>query len=252
MISIAAGTRSLTRPEILSTSTVPPRSPAWPRSALGSLPVTVLTASEHSYPGLAPGGQARLQRGLGRRPGPLGLALIGLRTDPSRPDEPLHPARPARRRHRTESVGCSRDLHRSLHERHHHHEEPRPHHHHHRRRPLAASACSQSPSDTSSLPTTSDVQRIIDDRVQSGRSTGIVAGIVLPDGTTRVAGSGDDGGRPLDGDSVFEIGSITKTFTATLLTVMVHNDEVDLDDPVASLLPEGTSVPSQRWSPDHP
>ena len=110
---------------------------------------------------------------------------------------------------------------------------------------LAASACSQTPSDTSSLPATSDLQRIIDDRVQSGRSTGIVAGVVLPDGTTRVAGSGDDGGRRLDGDSVFEIGSITKTFTATLLAVMVHNDEVNLDDPVASLLPEGTSVPSR-------
>ena len=92
---------------------------------------------------------------------------------------------------------------------------------------------------------TSDVQRIVDERVQSGRSTGIVAGVLLPDGTTRVAGSGDDNGRPLDGDSVFEIGSITKTFTATLLAVMVHNDEVSLDDPVASLLPEGTSVPSR-------
>ena len=110
---------------------------------------------------------------------------------------------------------------------------------------LAASACSPTPSDTSSLPATSDLQRIIDDRVQSGRSTGIVAGVVLPDGTTRVAGSGDDNGRPLDGDSVFEIGSITKTFTATLLAVMVQNDEVNLDDPVASLLPAGTSVPSR-------
>ena len=113
---------------------------------------------------------------------------------------------------------------------------------------LVASACSSTASDTSSQPAqpaTSDVQRIVDERVQSGRSTGIVAGVVLPDSTTRVAGSGDDNRRPLDGDSVFEIGSITKTFTATLLAVMVHNGEVGLDDPVASLLPEGTSVPSR-------
>ena len=110
---------------------------------------------------------------------------------------------------------------------------------------LTAGACTNTPTDTSSAPTTSDLQRIIEDRVNSGRSTGVVAGVVLADGTTRVAGYGDDDGRLLDGDSVFEIGSITKTFTATLLAVMVHNDEVSLDDPVASLLPDGTSVPSR-------
>ena len=58
--------------------------------------------------------------------------------------------------------------------------------------------------------------------------------------------TGDAGnGRPLDGDTVFEIGSITKTFTTTLLALMVQDHAVDLDDPVASLLPAGTSVPSR-------
>jgi D-alanyl-D-alanine-carboxypeptidase/D-alanyl-D-alanine-endopeptidase len=108
---------------------------------------------------------------------------------------------------------------------------------------LTASACTNKPTDTSTGPTTSDLQRIVEDRVHSGRSTGIVAGVVLPDGTTRLAGYGEDHGRPLDGDSVFEIGSITKTFTATLLALMVQDHDVDLDDPVASLLPPGTSVP---------
>ncbi len=82
--------------------------------------------------------------------------------------------------------------------------------------------------------------------MQSGRSTGIVAGVVLPDGTTRVAGSGERATDDrLDGDTVFEIGSITKTFTATLLALMVQDHTVNLDDPVASLLPAGTSVPSR-------
>ncbi|MBA3748315.1 MAG: serine hydrolase, partial [Solirubrobacterales bacterium] len=40
-----------------------------------------------------------------------------------------------------------------------------------------------------------------------------------------------------DADSVFEIGSITKLFTGTLLAAMAHNGEVQLSDPVASLLP---------------
>ena len=39
--------------------------------------------------------------------------------------------------------------------------------------------------------------------------------------------------KPLDADSVFEIGSITKVFTAILLADMADRGEVALDDPVA-------------------
>ena len=41
-------------------------------------------------------------------------------------------------------------------------------------------------------------------------------------------------------DSVFEIGSITKTFTALLLAQMVQQGKVRLDEPVRELLPAGT------------
>lgn len=41
-------------------------------------------------------------------------------------------------------------------------------------------------------------------------------------------------------DSVFEIGSITKTFTALLLAQMVQQGKVQLDEPVRELLPSGT------------
>jgi CubicO group peptidase (beta-lactamase class C family) len=41
-------------------------------------------------------------------------------------------------------------------------------------------------------------------------------------------------------DSVFEIGSITKTFTATILAQMVEQGKVKLDEPVRELLPPGT------------
>ena len=111
---------------------------------------------------------------------------------------------------------------------------------------LAATTCLHTTSASASPPAVSELQRIVENRVQSGRSTGIVAGVVRPNGTTRVAGSGYAGnGRRLDRDTVFEIGSITKTFTATLLALMVQDDAVDLDDPVVSLLPAGTSVPSR-------
>ena len=59
-------------------------------------------------------------------------------------------------------------------------------------------------------------------------------------------------GRPLDGDTVFEIGSITKTFTATLLALMVQRRRrSSFDDPVASLLPDGHVGAEPGRSPDH-
>ena len=41
-------------------------------------------------------------------------------------------------------------------------------------------------------------------------------------------------------DSIFEIGSITKTFTGLILSQMVEQDKVSFDDPVRELLPPGT------------
>ncbi|MEA2188104.1 MAG: serine-type D-Ala-D-Ala carboxypeptidase/endopeptidase [Solirubrobacteraceae bacterium] len=94
--------------------------------------------------------------------------------------------------------------------------------------------------------TMQQLERIVHDRVDSGRSAGIVAGMVFPDGSTRVVAYGDaGGGRRLDKRSVFEIGSITKTFTATLLADMAQRGEVRLSDPVANLLPPGVTVPSR-------
>jgi D-alanyl-D-alanine-carboxypeptidase/D-alanyl-D-alanine-endopeptidase len=89
--------------------------------------------------------------------------------------------------------------------------------------------------------------RIVHERVDSKRSTGIAAGLVFADGTTRFVAYGDAGhGKRLVAGSVFEIGSISKTFTATLLADMVRRGEVHLSDHVASLLPKRVSVPSHR------
>lgn len=76
------------------------------------------------------------------------------------------------------------------------------------------------------------------------RSVGIVAGWSSAEGTHIVAyGSGGPGARPLDGDSVFEIGSITKTFTATLLSEMALRGEVKLEDSVQEWLPANVKMP---------
>jgi D-alanyl-D-alanine-carboxypeptidase/D-alanyl-D-alanine-endopeptidase len=93
----------------------------------------------------------------------------------------------------------------------------------------------------------SAVQAVLRDVVASERAVGIVAGLLDADGTRRFFSAGSSGieGRPLDGHSVFEIGSITKAFTATLLADMVLRREVKLSDPVDKFLPSRVSVPSR-------
>lgn len=55
-------------------------------------------------------------------------------------------------------------------------------------------------------------------------------------------------GRAPDADTVFEIGSLTKTFTATLLAQDVAAGRLKLDTPVASLL-GGWTLPSRNGKP---
>jgi CubicO group peptidase (beta-lactamase class C family) len=60
--------------------------------------------------------------------------------------------------------------------------------------------------------------------------------------------TGDPGpGRaPLDGNSVFEIGSITKVFTATVLASLAEDGKVRLDDPAQKFLPASVRMPTRN------
>jgi serine-type D-Ala-D-Ala carboxypeptidase/endopeptidase len=77
--------------------------------------------------------------------------------------------------------------------------------------------------------------------------TGIVAGVLDASGRRLIAYGRPDtpDERALDGDTVFEIGSITKVFTALLLADMVHRGEVALADPVARYLPAEVKMPER-------
>ena len=63
---------------------------------------------------------------------------------------------------------------------------------------------------------------------------GVVIG-VTQHGTRRILVYG-----PVKEDSIFEIGSISKTFTGLILAQMVAQHKIKLDDPVRDLLPSGT------------
>ncbi len=78
-------------------------------------------------------------------------------------------------------------------------------------------------------------------------NAGMVIGLVDERGSrVLAAGKLDNGTRQeVDGDTVFEIGSVTKTFTTLLLQDMVERGELKLDDPVAKYLPESVKVPAR-------
>jgi CubicO group peptidase (beta-lactamase class C family) len=112
---------------------------------------------------------------------------------------------------------------------------------------LAASASAQSLPE-SSLPSDSEIREILVERIDTARqSVGIVVGVIEPKGRRVVTyGSLDkDDKRPLNGDTIFEIGSATKVFTSLLLADMVQRGEVALADPIAKYLPAEVKVPQR-------
>lgn len=80
------------------------------------------------------------------------------------------------------------------------------------------------------------------------RATGMAVGIIEP-GHRRVIvyGKQDVGeARAIAGDTLFEIGSVTKVFTALLLADMAHRRELGFDDPVDRHLPHGFRTPKRN------
>ncbi|HVW98789.1 MAG TPA: serine hydrolase domain-containing protein [Mucilaginibacter sp.] len=90
------------------------------------------------------------------------------------------------------------------------------------------------------------VDAVIRKYIQKYNTVGLCAG-VIKDGTTSVYSYGEmkkGGGKLPDGDSFFEIGSITKTFTATLLAWLVEQNKVKLTDPITMYLPDSVATNS--------
>lgn len=94
-----------------------------------------------------------------------------------------------------------------------------------------------------------EIRNILIERIDiQHRGVGIVVGFIGPQGRRVIAyGKLDrDDPRDVNGDTIFEIGSVTKVFTSLLLEDMVQRSEVELNDPVAKYLPAGTRVPERN------
>ena len=88
---------------------------------------------------------------------------------------------------------------------------------------------------------------IVQPMIDAGQLRSAAVGLIDTTGR-RVYGFGRltaaTGSPAPDGDTVYEIASVTKTFTATLLAEMVERNEVALDDAVAKFLPSSVKLPA--------
>lgn len=84
-------------------------------------------------------------------------------------------------------------------------------------------------------------------RVDSGELASVVVGI-SEGADTAIFGFSKSGSKPPDAQTVYEIGSVTKTFTGLLLAQAVSAKKARLEQPVAELLP-GYVIPAWRGKP---
>jgi CubicO group peptidase (beta-lactamase class C family) len=105
---------------------------------------------------------------------------------------------------------------------------------------------------TALVPTNNPLKSEIDKKIdtvartyiQKASTVGLCIG-VLKDGKISTYGYGETmkgKGKLPNADNFFEIGSITKTFTATLLAYYVNKGSIKLNDPITKFLPDSVAV----------
>ena len=91
------------------------------------------------------------------------------------------------------------------------------------------------------------IKETIREKVDTGKNESIFVGIVDENNTDYYCyGNTAKDGNPIDENTIFEIGSISKVFTCIILADMVAKGEINLDDPVEKFLPENLKVPSRN------
>jgi len=102
-----------------------------------------------------------------------------------------------------------------------------------------ASAMWAAPSETPRIRDDEAIRKMRATRIDlQKQATGIVIGVIDAKGSHTISygtmGLSDK--RPVNGDTVFDVGSITKVFTALLLADMAQHGEVSVDDPATKNL----------------
>lgn len=98
------------------------------------------------------------------------------------------------------------------------------------------------------MPSDDEIGKLIAERNAPRPGQGIVVGLLEPEGE-RIVSGGTGVAADVDGDTLFEIGSISKVFTALLLADMANKGEVSLDDPADKYMPAGHTLPRHGERP---
>lgn len=107
--------------------------------------------------------------------------------------------------------------------------------------PIAAWALAFAAMSTAAQPDDAQIREILTQRIETDKQAVGLAAVMVDGDKVRIVthgAMGVDKSDPITPDTLFEVGSITKTFTALLLADMVVKGEVKLDDPVEKWLPQ--------------
>lgn len=105
---------------------------------------------------------------------------------------------------------------------------------------LGASGVAQAQDEASNKQVREVLDPIVASLMEAQQIPGMAIALVRPEGTT-ITHYGDanrETGTPVDDDTLFEIGSLSKTLTATLASLAAVEGELDLEAPVSRYLPE--------------
>ncbi len=97
-------------------------------------------------------------------------------------------------------------------------------------------------------PAMDDIKAIIDREVANKRSKSIIVGIVDANGR-RIISAGiksDNNPTAPDGNTLYELGSIGKLFTALIMAEMSLKGQLNYKDPVSKYLPKRVKIPSRN------
>lgn len=91
-----------------------------------------------------------------------------------------------------------------------------------------------------------DVVNSINKRIEFGLNPSVVVGIIDKDGPHYFNfGRKSENGTEANEHTIYEIGSITKVFTAILLAQQVNDGKLKLDDPIKNYLPPEVKIPQR-------
>ncbi|MBD1852363.1 serine hydrolase [Leptolyngbya sp. FACHB-711] len=94
-----------------------------------------------------------------------------------------------------------------------------------------------------------EITAILQQRIeQEKRGVGIVVGVIDQNGKRIISWGSLDQTQscPVDENTLFEIGSISKAFTALVLMNMAERGDLKLDDPISVFLPKSVKTPTRN------